>query len=267
MSAPAEPRAAPALAPFLAVTALLHAAGLVLLAPAIWQPPLAGESAGAAPVRAASAEIAALVELWNTPPKIGPASALDTPAEATSRPDTAAAEAAETGVEAGDASDLGESTGPGTKPERPIFAAKITTNTAPPPELAFTAETEPSPPSLAPPALAAPGGLGGSGLSLGGSDAVAGLSLGGGFGAAPGATAALALPDRPEEESFAPETAPLPRPRPDPATLAAEEAEEAEEEEDTTGPATPSPAAAPALPGASPGPAPLPEPALPLPPE
>ncbi len=260
MSAGREPAARRLFPAFLAVAAGVHALGLVLLAPAIWRAPEPQAAMPAGPVRAASPEIAALVEHWNTPPETGEAAALGEVAAETDPPDTAEAARAETGVEAGEASDLGEVSGPGKAPKRPIFAPKIDTPTAPPPQIALRL---PEPSGFSPAAAAMPGDAG-PGSALGGL-----ASPGGGLGAGPGPSAgpSLALPTPIEEESFAPETAPFPVPRPDPAAIAAlEAAAEAAEEEDLAplpdlpeGPgAVPADGATPLPSGpALPGPAPL----------
>lgn len=222
MSAAAEiaaydPPRPPGIAAFLLLAGLAHGAGLLMLAPSIWSGGSGSGGADATTVAGASAELSALVEHWNTPPELGTAAEIAAPTADTAAPDTSTAAAAEAGVDAGDASALGEATGPGKAPKRPIFAAKIKTKTTAPPKLALRA---PEPMGFSAPSLAPPGGDAGIG-SIGGSAGLAaapGAALSSGLGEG---SAGFALPTRPEEESFAPETAPLPRARPDPAALAA----------------------------------------------
>jgi len=195
----------------LAVAAAAHAGAL-----ALWQPRFSGGEAEGREItvsaRAASGELAELVEAWNTPPETGDAAELgDTRAEA-ARHGTEDAAAADAEVAALDAvADLGPVSGPGKEAKRPIFAPPPSTTTAPPPQLALRA---PEPQAFSPPGLSAPdssgpslGAIGGGpGASPGGSLAMPGAEMGPGGG--------LALPSAPVEESFAPETSPLPRERP-----------------------------------------------------
>ncbi|MEO0620904.1 MAG: hypothetical protein AAF183_01640 [Pseudomonadota bacterium] len=204
---------------FILVAGLVHVAALAVFGPSLARAPEAGAGEGPS-LRAADPALAELVELWNTPPETGDASALAGPGEGGDPPDAAAAEA-EQGVDAAsEVAALGETSGPGKAPKRPIFAAPPKANTTAPPKLALKA---PDPggftaPTLASPSASSPGGFG-SGFGGSPGDGSPGGSLaglgGGGLGGG------LALPDQPIEESFAPETAPVPLRRPTEEELAA----------------------------------------------
>lgn len=163
----------------------------------------------------ADAEIAALVEAWDTPPETGEASNLDAP-ETVAEPSIEPATEAELAVEAGEATEaLQENEDPGESPDRPIMASLPKTRTAPPPSLAGPAPT----------ALAAPAGFAMAALSSpspGGGLSSSGIGGGMASLSAPG----MASPSRPM----------APPPPPPEEELAEDEAarEEAESEEDET---------------------------------
>lgn len=213
---------------FIVGALLLHVAALAAFGPELSRSSGQEERASHS-LKAADPELAALVELWNTPPETGDASALTGPGEEAPPPDTTDAAQAEAGVDAAsEVAALGETSGPGKAPVRPIFAAPPKAKTAPPPRLALGGDQLSSlaAQSGAGPTLGAPSGLQSqspSPSSLGGTGLAA---LGSG-----GLGSGLSLPDQPVEENFAPEDAPAPIARPDAETLAALLAAQPEDEE------------------------------------
>ncbi|MEM9146002.1 MAG: hypothetical protein AAGC57_07355 [Pseudomonadota bacterium] len=221
---------------FVVFALALHVAGVAAFGPVLARAP--DDAAARQPsLRAADPALAELIDLWNTPPETGEASDLSGPSEEAPPPDTTEAAKAEAGVEAAaEVEDLGEFTGPGKDAKRPIFAPKPKTKTTAPQRLATVAVETVGIGSLAlsadtdEPAVRAPGSLAGPRGDAGEGSGVTGID-GGEDAQSPGATfsalggggigAALALPDRPEEESFAPETAPVPPARPTPEALTA----------------------------------------------
>ncbi len=209
---------------FLLAAAALHAVALAALAPLVETPPPA--EGPLYRVRGADPELAALIAAWNTPPETGAASELDGPGPEAPPPDTTEAARVEAEVEAQEAvEDLGPVSGPGKEARRPIFApppkARTAAPAAPTLRVAQLSETglerEVEPMGITPPALGRPS-VGGADLGIGGA-AADGEAGGGGIGASlggldGGGAAGFALPDAPVEESFAPETAPLPPVRP-----------------------------------------------------
>ena len=152
---------------FLCISAGLHLlAALNLPEGALGGGPAPGAEAGAE-LAGADAEIAALVEAWDSPPETGQASELSE-ARADAAADTTAAEEALAAVEAGAATEaLAETDDPGPTPDRPIMAKLPTPNTQAPGALA---------PRMPAPSLSGP-------VADTGVDSPASPSPGGGVGA------------------------------------------------------------------------------------
>lgn len=201
---------------FLGVALGLHIGALVLFEPRF------ETTSGAPGVRVtaagANAEIAALVDAWNTPPEVGEAEELAEVDVEETPPDTEAAEVADTEIQAdATADDLGEHAGPGKEAVRPVMAKLPTPKKEAPRQIALRA---PEPQSFNVASLGTPepssqsfgGGLSSPGGGLGSPSPAGSPSLG------------FTVPIEVEEEPPAPDVSPEPVPRPDAEELARREA-------------------------------------------